>query len=172
MSLLRNHINGFSEYFTSLKLRWNNSGPSLFPKVQKCQFLDSLCFREGSGCISSHPGAFTMVFSAKGKYNLAKQKFIFYQIGGFYAKLNLILKKKNGHRIRWKCENCRPKQYHSPFWHLWVIYFPSNLLFAWYLVILKGSVYFWGLKLTLFPTFDWTGPKIDKTILFLLLLWG
>ena len=60
-------MDGFSEYFTSLKLKSNNSGPSLFPKVQKCQFLDFMCFMEGVGCISSHPGAFTVVFSAKGK---------------------------------------------------------------------------------------------------------
>ena len=32
-------MNGFSEYFTSLKLKLNNSGPSLFPKVQICQFF-------------------------------------------------------------------------------------------------------------------------------------
>ena len=65
-----------SEYFTSLKLKLNNSGLSLFPKVQKCQILDSMCFMEGVGCISSHLGAFKGVSSAKGKYISAKQKFI------------------------------------------------------------------------------------------------
>ena len=69
-------MNGFSKYFTSLKLKLNCSGPSLLPKVQKCQFLDSMCFREGVGCISSHPGAFTGVFSAKGICISVKQKFI------------------------------------------------------------------------------------------------
>ena len=56
-------------------------------------------FWGGGWDISSHPGAFTVVLSAKGKYISAKQKFI-YQIRGIYVKLNLILKKKkNGHRI-------------------------------------------------------------------------
>ena len=150
-------MNGFLDYFTSLKLKWNNSGPSLFPKVQKCQFLDSLCFREEVWCISSDPGAFTVVFSAKGKYISVKQK-LFYQIRGLMPNLTSFYRKKwsSDSLKRWKC---RRKQCHLQFWHLWVVYFPSNLLFVWYLVLLKDSVYFWGLKLTFFPTFDWTGPQ-------------
>ena len=60
-------MNVFSKYFTSLKLKLNNSGPSLFPKVQNSQLLDFMCFWEGVGCISSHPGAFAVVFFAKSK---------------------------------------------------------------------------------------------------------
>ena len=159
-------MNGFSEYFTSLKLKWNNSDPSLFPIVQKCQFLDSMCFRVGVRCISSHSEAFTVVFSAKGKSISAN-----YQFRGFYAKLNIILKEKDGHRIYWKFEKWQPKQCHLHFRHLWVVYFPSNPPFAWYLVILNGSVYFWCLKLTFFPAFDWTGPQNRQKYPFLLLYW-
>ena len=42
-------MNGFSEYFTSLMLKGNHFGPSLFQKGQKFKILDSMCFREGCG---------------------------------------------------------------------------------------------------------------------------
>ena len=52
----------------------NNCGPACSQKVKKCQFLDSMCCREVVGFLSSHPWAFTVVFSAKVKFSSAKQK--------------------------------------------------------------------------------------------------
>ena len=124
-----------------------------------------MCFREGVGCISNHPGAFTVVFPEMAN-RFQPNRSLFDQIRGFLCQIEPHFKGNNGHWIRWKCENYRLKQCHSPFWDLWVVYFPSNPLFAWYLVISKGSVYFWGLKLTFFTTFDWSRPQIDKNIFF------
>ena len=60
-------MNGFCEYFTtSLKLKLNNSGPSLFPKVQKCHFLDSL-FKGGGGMYKKSHWSIYSNFSAKDK---------------------------------------------------------------------------------------------------------
>ena len=50
-------------------------------------------FKGGVGCIRSHPGAFTVVSLQKAN-RFRPNRSLSYQIRGFYAKLNLILKVK------------------------------------------------------------------------------